>query len=81
MNAKELANLTDNELADKLKSLKQELFNLRFSHATGSLSNPLAINVCKKDIAKVKTIIRERELGIAKSQPVKVETKTKKARG
>lgn len=82
MNAKELANLTDNELADKLKSLKQELFNLRFSHATGSLSNPLAINVCKKDIAKVKTIIRERELGIAKSQPAKkAEPKTKKARG
>ena len=45
MNAKELSTMTDNELADKLASLKQELFNLRFSHATGSLSNPLAINV------------------------------------
>ncbi len=81
MNAKELSTMTDNELADKLASLKQELFNLRFSHATGSLSNPLAINVCKKNIAKVKTVIRERELGIAKIQPAKVETKTKKARG
>ncbi|MBQ7453165.1 MAG: 50S ribosomal protein L29 [Clostridia bacterium] len=80
MNAKELSSLTDNELADKLSSLKQELFNLRFSLATGNLSNPLAINVCKKNIAKVKTVIRERELGIAKSQPAKTE-KTKKARG
>ena len=81
MNAKELQNLTNNELADKLSTLKQELFNLRFSHATGNLSNPLAINTCKKNIAKVKTVIRERELGIAKSQPEKVETKSKKARG
>ncbi|MBQ7579637.1 MAG: 50S ribosomal protein L29 [Clostridia bacterium] len=80
MKAKELSSLTDNELADKLASLKQELFNLRFSHTTGNLSNPLAINTCKKDIAKVKTIIRERELGIAKSQPATTE-KTKKARG
>lgn len=84
MNAKELSNLTNKELAEKLASLKQELFNLRFSHATGSLSNPLAINVCKKNIAKVNTIIRERELGIAKTQPVeevKPTTKTKKSRG
>ena len=83
MTAKELSNLTDNELADKLASLKQELFNLRFSHATGSLANPLSINVCKKNIAKVNTVIRERKLGIAKTQPVKVEqeTKSKKARG
>jgi len=83
MTAKELSNLTDNELADKLISLKQELFNLRFSHATGSLTNPLAINACKKNIARVNTIIRERALGIAKTQPTKVETtsKSKKARG
>ena len=80
MKAKELSSLTDNELADKLASLKQELFNLRFSHTTGNLSNPLAINTCKKNIAKVKTIIRERELGLATSAPSKQE-KTKKARG
>ena len=80
MKAQELSSLTDNELADKLASLKQELFNLRFSHTTGNLSNPLAINTCKKNIAKVKTIIRERELGIAKNSPAKTE-KTKKARG
>ncbi|MBO4569917.1 MAG: 50S ribosomal protein L29 [Clostridia bacterium] len=82
MNAKELSSLTNNELVEKLASLKQELFNLRFSHATGSLSNPLAINVCKKNIAKVNTILRERELGIAKTQPAQeATTKTKKSRG
>ncbi|MCR5553640.1 MAG: 50S ribosomal protein L29 [bacterium] len=82
MNAKELSSLTNNELVEKLASLKQELFNLRFSHATGSLSNPLAINVCKKNIAKVNTILRERELGIAKTQPAQeAATKTKKSRG
>jgi large subunit ribosomal protein L29 len=80
MNAKELSSLTDNELEDKLASLKQELFNLRFSHTTGNLSNPLAINTCKKNIARVKTIIRERELGLAASAPSKQE-KTKRARG
>ena len=41
---------------------KEELFNLRFSHATGQLANPASINVCKKDIARVKTLLREREL-------------------
>ena len=50
------------ELNEKLKSLKVELFNLRFSHATGGLKNPIALNTTKKDIAKVKTILREREL-------------------
>lgn len=52
------------ELKVKLKDLKQELFNLRFQHATGQLSNPLTINTCKKDIARVMTILRERELSL-----------------
>lgn len=64
MNAKEIKNLTGKELEVKLANLKSELFNLRFSHATGALANPLALNVCKKEIAKVKTVIRERQLGI-----------------
>ena len=42
--------------------LKKELFNLRLNHATGQLNNPLALSVCKKDIARVKTVLREREL-------------------
>ena len=83
MKAQNFASMTDKELANKLADLKAELFNLRFSHATGNLANPLALKACKKDIAKVKTIIRERELGLAKSSPAQTETKkvAKKARG
>ncbi len=54
--------LRDDELQQKLESLKTELFNLRFSHATGQLSNPLQIQNLILDIALVKTVIREREL-------------------
>lgn len=81
--AENFTNMTDKELATKLADLKAELFNLRFSHATGNLTNPLALRKCKRDIAKVKTVMRERELGIAKSSPAIAETKkaTKKARG
>ena len=54
--------LRDDELQQKLESLKTGLFNLRFSHATGQLSNPLQIQNVRRDIARVKTVIREREL-------------------
>ena len=62
MKAKELHELTVDELNTKLKELKEELFNLRFRHAIGQLENPAALKNCKKDIAKVKTILREKEL-------------------
>lgn len=62
MKVKELRDMTNEELSAKLKALKQELLNLRFSNATGQLSNPMQINVCKKDIARVKTILTEREM-------------------
>ena len=62
MKAKELRDMTNEELNSKLKELKQELFNLRFSNATGQLANPMQLNVVKKDIARVKTILTEREL-------------------
>ncbi len=58
--------LRDDELAEKLASLKTELFNLRFSHATGQLANPMQIQNVKRDIARVKTVIRERELRAGK---------------
>ena len=54
--------LRDEELQQKLASLKTELFNLRFSHATNQLSNPKQIQNVRRDIARVKTVIREREL-------------------
>ncbi len=58
--------MTSEELVTKLNSLKEELFNLRFSHATGQLTNPQLLNTTKKNIARVKTIIRERELSAKK---------------
>ena len=62
MKAKEIHNMTNDELTTKLAGLKEELFNLRFRHATGQLENPNVLKTVKKDIARVKTVIREREL-------------------
>ena len=58
--------MNDSDLHAKLKDLKVELFNLRFQLATGQLENPMRIGGIKKDIARVKTIIRERELNAGK---------------
>ncbi len=73
MKAENLRTKTDAELNKKLADLKAELFNLRFSNATGSLANPKALEVCKKEIARVMTIVRERELGIS-GKVAKLET-------
>ncbi len=62
MKAAMLKDMSDAELQVKLTELKQELFNLRFSHATGQLANPQQMVNCKRDIARVKTILREREI-------------------
>lgn len=62
MKASKLHEMTNDELAVQLKDLKQELFNLRFQNATGQLGNVMVIQSTKKDIARVKTILREREL-------------------
>ena len=62
MNAKEIRQNTLPELNDQLKKLKEELFNLRFQLAINQLDNPMRIAAVKKDIARVKTIIRENEL-------------------
>lgn len=70
----EFSSLTDKELADKLTSLKSELFNLRFTHSTGTLANNGSIVACKRNIARVKTVMRQRELGLAKA-PEKETTK------
>lgn len=62
--------MTNKELDAKLNELKSELFNLRFKHSINKLPNPNVMVECKKDIAKVKTILRQRELGIS-FEPVK----------
>jgi large subunit ribosomal protein L29 len=64
MKTKELHELTTDELNVKLKELKEELFNLRFRHAIGQLENPASLKNCRKDIAKVMTILRQRELKV-----------------
>ncbi len=66
MKAKEIRQMSDKELHEKLMELKSELFNLRFQLATGQLDNPMRIKAVRKDIARIKTIMRERELGIGK---------------
>ncbi len=62
MKASKVRELTTQEISDRERELKTELFNLRFQHATGQLSNPQRIKECKRDIARVKTLLREREL-------------------
>lgn len=66
MKAKELRDLSSVDLASKLKSLKEELFNLRFQMATGHLENPARIREVRHDIARVLTVMREKQVGEAR---------------
>lgn len=62
MKAEEIRSKSAEELQQELSALKEELFKLRFQHATNQLENPQQIAAVKKDIARVKTVIREQEL-------------------
>jgi len=62
MKASKFRDMTSEELSTKLGDLKSELFNLRFQLATGQLDNPLKIKGIKRDIARVKTVLRERDI-------------------
>lgn len=66
MKAKELRDLTYEELTKKADSLQAELFNLRFRLATGQLDNPMVISATRKDLARVKTVMRQLEMENAK---------------
>ena len=66
MKVTEIRALSDQDLAQKINDLKQELFNLRFRNATGQLENVHAIGNVKRDIARAKTVQRERELQTGK---------------
>jgi len=68
MKAREIRELTNEELLQKLSDLKAELFNLRFQLATGQLDNPMRIKDVRKTIARIKTILRERELGVRQNK-------------
>lgn len=71
MDVKELRDMTDEELLAKAHQLKQELFNLRFQQATGRIENVMRIKQTRRDIARIKTIIRENGLAAAQSAPAK----------
>ena len=70
MKAKEIRELSVEQLSEKVLELKKDLFNLRLQHATNQLDNPIKIAEVKRDIARIKTVLRERELA-AKSEAVK----------
>ncbi len=67
MELKKIREMTDKELNAELLKLKTEIFNLRFQHVTGQLENPIKMRDAKKNIARVKTIIREKELAKVKA--------------
>ena len=62
MKIEEIRDLTTEELQNKIKETKEEIFNLRFQQATGNLEKPTRLKDLRKQVAKMKTIIREREL-------------------
>ena len=81
----ELDTFEDARLVDELKKAKEELFNLRFQSATGQLESHGRLRAVKRDIARIYTVLRERELGIRATPavveaPVKATKKTKKAK-
>jgi large subunit ribosomal protein L29 len=65
MKANEIRELTTTEIEQKIKSLKEELFNLRFQLATGQLENTARIREVRRSIARMKTVVRQRELGVS----------------
>lgn len=64
MKINEIRDLSMQEITDKIQDLKEELFNLRFQNAMNQLENPMRIVAVKKDIAKLKTVLKEQELGL-----------------
>lgn len=67
MKVKEIRDMTPDELKTNLSNLKEELFNLRFQLATGQLDNSMRVKDVRKSIARVLTVMHERELGIHKA--------------
>ena len=75
----ELDTFEDDRLVEELRRAKEELFNLRFQHATGQLDAHGRLRAVKRDIARIYTVIRERELGI-RATPAPVEAAPKKSK-
>ena len=62
--AKELRDLKDDELADRIKTIRKDLFGLRFQHATGELENTAGLRTSKRDLARALTVARERGIDV-----------------
>ena len=68
MKAGDVRSLSPEERQQKLVEMKQELFNLRFQHATGQLENPQRLKQIERDVARVQTVIREEELSVHETE-------------
>lgn len=79
LTSQELDKIEDSLLAEELRKAKEELFNLRFQSATGQLDNHGRLKAVKRDIARIYTVLRERELGIRAVPTPAAPAKTKKA--
>jgi large subunit ribosomal protein L29 len=66
--ARELKEMSEAELRQKEKEVTEELFNLKFQHATGQLENTERLPQVRRDLARVKTVLRQKEIGAAKSK-------------
>jgi large subunit ribosomal protein L29 len=71
MRAEEIRDLTDDEIRGRIAELEEERFRLRFRSATETLEDPLRFRVIRKDVARLKTILRQRELAAAAGQTTK----------
>lgn len=68
MKLEKVRQMTETELNAELNKMKNELFNLRFQHVTGQLENPIKLRDVKKDIARIKTVIREKQIEVEKAE-------------
>lgn len=79
LTVEKLSTMDDASLAEQLRSAKEELFNLRFQSATGQLENSSRLKAVKRDIARIYTVLRERELGIREMVGAEAEAAEEKA--
>ena len=68
--AQELRDLHDDVLVQKLAEVKEEMFNLRFAHATGQLDNTSRLPELRREVARINTVVREREIAVAESMAI-----------
>ena len=73
--ARELRDLVDDELETRLGEAREELFNLRFQHVTGQLDNYARLNQVRRDVARISTLLREREIAAAEAAAGAEETR------